>query len=41
MNASWADLVEVFKQFIWSEKVYEPQVRMFWEDVMAVDMLAL
>jgi hypothetical protein len=29
---TWPNLVRILKQYIWSEKAYEPQVRAFWEE---------
>ncbi|OQU96931.1 hypothetical protein CLAIMM_02942 isoform 2 [Cladophialophora immunda] len=35
LAASWPDLVDVLRQFVWSEKAFYQQVRSFWEEVMS------
>ncbi|EXJ74135.1 uncharacterized protein A1O5_02429 [Cladophialophora psammophila CBS 110553] len=36
LTASWPDLVEVLRQFVWSEKAFYAQVKLFWEEAISV-----
>jgi hypothetical protein len=32
LYTSWPELLEILKQFIWSEKAFKEQVKAFWEE---------
>jgi hypothetical protein len=32
LYGSWGELLDILKQFIWSEKAFMSQVKVFWEE---------
>jgi len=33
LYSNWTELLEILKQFVWSEKAFMSQVRGFWEEI--------